>query len=160
MLFRQIHFPKTPGNPDPHSNWYMILRNEEELMAYLDTESWYYAQAFFSPNVSAYSDNHPAKMRVSAVETLLDMAKNSTKPGQLTYPHELYATHLNKKGMAMLKHLQHGPIQVNEAGGYCNHESFLRTWPDAFVLNDLEKDNKQFPDETHRGKLAGEKFSF
>lgn len=160
MLFRKIHFPRTPGNPEPHANWYMILRNEEELMQYLELDAWYYAQAFISPNVENYAENHPAKLRSSTVETLLEMTRNSTKVGQLTYPHEVYAKHLNRKGMAMLKHLQHGPIQVNEAGGYCNHESFLRTWPDAFVLTDLEKDNKQFPDETHRGKETGVKFGF
>jgi hypothetical protein len=159
MLFRKIHFPGTPGDPEPHANWYLVLRNEEELMKYLDVDAWYYAQAFISPNVETYNEDHPAKLRKATVETLLEMTKNSTKVGQFTYPHEVYATHLNKKGMAMLKHLQYGPIQVNEAGGYCNHESFFRTWPTAKVVKEVEQENFAYP-EKDRGKVAGQKFGF
>lgn len=165
MLFKKIHFPQTPNNPEPHSNWYMILRTQEEVLRYFEVDSWKLAWEMFSPkNQSNLSTSH-LKRPIAGIhadtvgEAILELAKNSLKEGEKMWPHEVYATHLNKKGMAMMKHLQYGPVQVNEAGGYCGHESFLRTWPDARVVKEIEQENLTFP-EKDRGKVAGQKFGF
>jgi hypothetical protein len=158
MLFRKIHFPRTPDNPQPHANWYMILRNEDDIVSYLESDSWSFAQAMFSPSVENYPANHPASMRVHTAKVLRDLAEK-TSNGRKVWPHELCANHLHQKGMGMMKLIRHGEIQVNEAGGYCLHESFLRTWSDAQVVKETEQESKIFP-EKDRGKVAGQKFGF
>jgi hypothetical protein len=157
MLFKKIRFPKT-SSETAFSAWYMVIRTEEELLSYLDTDEHYMANAFFSPNVSTYKDDHPAKLRLPAANAIREMAQHIPH-GTKVWPHELLAKHVSAKGTAMLKHLQHGPIQVNEAGGYCNHEAFLRTWPGSYVVQELEQESKVFP-EKHRGLEARAKFDF
>lgn len=157
MLFKKIHFPRTPDDSQPHANWYMILRSEEDIASYLDTDSWLFAQAMFSPATEDYPTSHPASMRLHAARTLRWLAEKTSN--KKVWPHELCANHLYQKGMGMLKLIKHGPIQVNEAGGYCLHESFMKTWSDASVIKEVEQDSKVFP-EKDRGKAAGNKFGF
>lgn len=145
MLFRKIRIERVPGKTGPQESWLMIIRTEEELFQYLDMDTTHMAEAMMSLGTnSTYSHLSAPRERILSV-AFQSAAMTAEMENKTVFPHEVLAKFCGRKGMAMMGLLQReGPIQVNEAGGYCTYDIFKDIW-NLEVLDEVEKDSTYFP---------------
>jgi hypothetical protein len=145
MLFKKLKFKSVPGKQDDTEDWYMIIRHLDELQEYLEMDEDLFIRAMLTLNKNA-TQSHLSAPRERMLSLAYQHAINSATEGTLVWPHQVVQDFVNKKTAAMMKlFLMQGPIQVNEAGGYCTHEAFLKTWNYPTVVAEIEKDSTYFP---------------
>jgi hypothetical protein len=148
MLFRKLYFESTPdSNGKPVESWYMILRTVEDILEYMKIDITLMTEALITiPKCLAKS--HLEGGRQAVMNVALETAVMSAKPGEKVYPLDVLQKFCNNKAMSMFKLLRDkGELQVNQAGGYCDHSSFVNLWG-CIVVAEIEKEGCYFPTDT------------
>ncbi len=146
MLFRKIHHPATQYDK-AHDVWYMIIKTDEELLRYADLDGEMMAQAYVALPTNL-EKSHLTGTKERVINQVLQNAVAMAKPGEKVWPLQAINHFQNKKIMGMHKYIQStGPIQVGQRGGWCGAESFLRSWPNAVVTEEVERPDMRFPSE-------------
>lgn len=143
MLFRKISVPANAHNKEVIESWYMILRDMSDVMKYMEMDAELYAEAMIALP-SQIRKSHLEKGRATVINNALQQAILAMPENEKIWPHEVVSKIVQSKFRAMCKLLQHGDIQVNQGGGYCSHDSFLKTW-NANVVEEVDKQNSFFP---------------
>lgn len=145
MLFKKLRFESVPGEKEPQESWFMILRSIEDIATYMEMDASLFVQAMFTLEKNS-TNIHLSSPRERMLSLSMQHAVNSTPEGKLVWPHQVTMDFVGKKAGSMMKlFLNCGDVQVNEVGGYCGHESFLRTWNNPRVVAEMEKDSTYFP---------------
>lgn len=130
--------------------WRLVIDNEADLKSYHNFDIKCNGEAFLGLERGkdggiVLSHYGMASTRHTVLHQLLQLKLNTLKEGEKMYPIGEVANITNKKYLGMLKCISlFGAIQINEAGGYCDLKSFIKTW-DADVLETIEKADFGFP---------------
>lgn len=147
MLFRKIHIPYTPEDKNGSTGWHLILRTVEEVFEYMELDAELATRAMFALPESIRK-SHLEGGRECALNAMLQAKIISLKEGEKVYPHEVLSELIQGKGLAMCKQILNGEeIRVNQHGGWCTYDGFMRTWEEATVIEEVEKDGCYFPND-------------
>lgn len=130
--------------------WRLIIDNIADLDNYHSLNATLNMEAFMTMERNdngriALSHTGAAPTRHLVIQRLLNLAIDTTPIGEKVYPIIEVAKMSDAKTNGMLKYITTiGAIQVNEAGGYCGLDDFIKTW-DAEILETIEKLDYAFP---------------
>lgn len=130
------------------TQWRLVIDNYTDLQNYHELEVENNFHAFLSLNRKGNELVLPENPTIRAIglQRILDARITSCPKGEKMYPFIEVAEITDSKLISMSKAINISPIQVNEAGGYCFLDSFIKTW-DAEVLEEIEKKDFGFPIE-------------
>lgn len=147
--FIKLLLKDVPGKGDTQQ-WRMVIDNEADLTTYHHIDTQCNGEAFLGLERSKDGDivlSHtgPASTRQIVLQRLLHAKLQCLPQGEKMHPLFEVAAITDRKYLGMLKYItQFGAIQINEAGGYCGLESFIKTW-NADILETIEKPDFGFP---------------
>lgn len=130
--------------------WRMVIDNIDDLKEYHSLNGTLNMEALMSMERDVNGNimiSHigAAPTRHIALQRVLHCKINAAKEGEKIFPIVEVAKITDEKYLNMLKFLNnHGSIQMNEAGGYCGLDAFIKTW-DAEILEEIEKKSLGFP---------------
>lgn len=148
--FIKLKLNGLPKSETTDIHWRMVIDNMGDLKEYHSLNATLNMEAFMTlerddnDNI-ALSHLGPASTRQTVLHRYLRAKIDCTPKGEQVYPLIEVAQLTDKKYLAMLKFLMtKGAIQINEAGGYCGLQDFIKTW-DGEILEEIEKDSFGFP---------------
>lgn len=148
--FVKLKLNDLPNDEVPDIQWRLVIDNLKDLDNYHSLNATLNMEAFMSMerdkggNIKL-SHTGAVPTRTIALERLLHAKFSTTPEGQKVYPIIEVALITDKKHLGMIKCItNHGAIQINEAGGYCDLNGFIKTW-NAEILEEIEKPDFGFP---------------
>lgn len=143
MKFVKLKFPN-----GKNTQWRLVISTMEELAKYREFDTEAYSHAFLKSNkepvplaqMSTITD------RASAISVMLESKRRTTPEGELIHPLIELANHIDRKSACMLKLLQYGSLCVNEVGGYCLYDDFVKT-NSAIITETIDAKIGGFPSD-------------
>jgi len=143
MKFVKLKFPN-----GKNTQWRLIISTIEELAKYREFDTEAYSYAFLKSNKEPVSLAEMATItdRSSAIAVMLESKRRTTPEGEKIYPLIELANHIDRKSASMLKSLHYGALCVNEVGGFCLYEDFIKTH-NAIVAETIDTKIGGFPSD-------------
>lgn len=125
-------------------------------MAFMKQDAEMYSKTLFAMRRKDSEDNgqwrgnirldHLSGNREAVLGTYISYRALTAKEGELVWPHEVLGHVVSGKATAMLKAVSdgNGPLQINQAGGWCHHNIYMKLW-NPQIVNEIEKESLGFP---------------
>lgn len=137
-------------NIDGECQWRLVIDNVNDLEKYHQFNATQNMRAFMGMERDAHgnialSHTGAAPTRQIGLQRLLHNSIMCAPEGTKVYPLIEVAKFTDQKYLSMLKFItNNGAIQMNEAGGYCGLNDFIKTW-NAEVVAEIETPGFGFP---------------
>lgn len=150
FLIKLQGVPKKEDNGESE-HWRLIIDNKEDLDVYHNQEARSYANALLSMATNSDSGQiETTHIRGAATKEIvlarwLNLRQQTAKESEKIYPLFEMTSLVDRKYLSQLKYISnHGAIQINTAGGWCDLDGFLKTW-DGEIKREIFKETCAFP---------------
>jgi len=146
-----LNIPDGKGNINQKTEWSLVIDNLGDLLKYarLDTKLTMsaYMRITLKSDKSGFEVAHENDKRVATIATLLNIKLASLSDNEKMYPLLEVACMLDLKTKGMFDYItNYGAIRINEVGGYCGLDQYIKIW-NCKILETIDKEDVGFPIE-------------